>query len=193
MDIILGNILYSQRLVTQILLSSYLPIKQITPTFPGKTVQVVKNTVGKLNKKFEFNLFCHKPVLGCKYLFNRISTMKYSPLTVSLSSNHPIWSCKVVLTKWLFVSQICHSFRFWVLSQLNFYIPFYNLRCLVLSQLWFVSFVKTRCFFFSFCQKLTVKVLSHLKFASFVNILGVEFGHHFLIYHILIFLSLIKI
>ena len=92
MDIDLGDILHSQGLVTQIWMSSCLAIKQITPTFLGKIFQIVKNPVGQFNKKLELNFVCPQTVISCKYLFNLISTVKNSPLTFSLSSNHPTWS-----------------------------------------------------------------------------------------------------
>ena len=45
MDIDFGDILHSQGLIMEIWISSGLPIKQITPTFLGKTFQKVKNLV----------------------------------------------------------------------------------------------------------------------------------------------------
>ena len=88
MDIDLGDILHSQGLVTQIWISSCLSIKQITPTFLGKTFQEVKNPVGKFNKKLEFNLFCPQRVANIYLIGFQLWNIHLWP-SVSLAITQP--------------------------------------------------------------------------------------------------------
>ena len=139
MDTDFDDILHSQGLITQIWISSCLPIKQITPTFLDKTCQKVKYPVGNYNKKLEFIFVLPSDSYKLQIF---IESDFICQITISqkaaLSTSYWLLRSKIILTKRLFVRNWFLSEKFFSFVTIWFLCCGHNLRCWVLSNLNFL-------------------------------------------------------